>query len=366
MSPVQNELPRVSDAAARHTIDAARAFKEFLRVREALKEFEGSMHWKKVEPYEYLVHKKGRKHVYLGPRSVETQARFEAFTAQKYKLESRFKTLRETVETSQRVNKAVRAGSVPSAVIEVLCALDEAGLGQDSLLVGSPALYAYGQRSGLRIDAIKAPGDTTSVAEERHQHLWVIVDTAESPMRRIDVLRHAVKSAEITPLALPSSRQVVLEICYGKHDPPQGRRAPNQSASRTPAPTVTALDPPWAGVRSEAAVLDMLNRAPKFEQVVIGRTGRMAMMRTLDPLVFVALAGWLHPRSADTPAHAGRRQSQVELVSRMLADYLVTSKLQDEPGQGSAMLKGFLDTLGCTTPCAAVPVPDRLDPPATT
>ncbi len=335
----QTELPRVSDAAARHTVDAAKAFKEFQRVRAALKEFEGSVHWKKVYQYEYLIHKKAGKQTYLGARDAETEAKFGDFVSHKRKLESRLKTLKETVDTYQRINKAVRAGFVPQPVVDVLCALDEAGLGNSSLVVGSQALYAYGQRSGLRVDAIKAPGDTMSVAEERRHHLLVLIDASPSETRKIDKVRHAVKSAAITPLPLPSCSKVALDVRYGKHEvrSPREQLVSREAWHHALPAAADLLAVHCKGFESTPPsvedLLDVLEHAPKFEQVVIGRTGRMAMMRTLDPLLFVSLCE-RHLETSDESDEFERRKLQAKLVSRMLSDYLVTSKIEEEPGHG--------------------------------
>lgn len=339
MSTEQTDLPRISDAAARHTVDAAKAFKEFRRVREAIKAFEGSMHWKKVEHYEYLVHKqKGGKLVYLGTRDSETEAKLNDFSTQKRKLESRLRTLKETVETSQRINKAVRAGSVPPPVVDVLVALDDAGLGDHSLVVGSPALYAYAQRSGLRVDAIKAPGDRASVAEERQHHLLVLIDATVSHPDKLDKLCDAVKTADITPLSWPSSQKVALDVSYGKREKRQTdeHEWSHVMCSRPKSePCHTAWfshsdhhHAPPTVLKEE--VMELLDNAPKFEQVVIGRTGRMAMMRTLDPLLFVSLCEHQREVERTAPGEANRRKLQVELVTRMLEDYLVTSEIQDQ------------------------------------
>lgn len=57
------------------------------------------------------------------------------------------------------------------------------------------------------------------------------------------------------------------------------------------------------------------------------------MMRTLDPLLFVSLCE-RHLETSDESDEFERRKLQAKLVSRMLSDYLVTSKIEEEPGHG--------------------------------
>jgi hypothetical protein len=110
------------------------------------------MYWKRQGEYEYLVRTTlDNRQRRLGPRSDETERTYQAFTQRKHETESRLKSLREALTEAERLNKAVKAGRVPTVVVALLQTLDEAGLGKHFTVVGTHALYAYESAAGVRI-----------------------------------------------------------------------------------------------------------------------------------------------------------------------------------------------------------------------
>lgn len=104
--------------------------------------------------YEYLV-RTGRdnRQCRLGPRSVETERIQADFSNSKRELEARRKSLRVAMSEAERQNKAVKAGRTPSMVVQILRTLEEGGLGQHFIVVGTHALYAYEAAASVRIVA---------------------------------------------------------------------------------------------------------------------------------------------------------------------------------------------------------------------
>ena len=365
MSPVQEDLPRISDLAARQTIDSTAAYKEFLRVREQLEAYEGSMHWKKTGAYEYLVHKKHGRSTPLGPRSAETEERLAQFNERKHKLQVRFKSLKEAVETSQRMNKAVRAGSVPSPVVDVLSALDESGLGREALVVGAPALYAYTQSSGLQADVVLMHHAESGWIHGEEVPFVVLVEMKSASPAAVEKLRHSIKGVDITSEPLPTAQKVALVVNYTPH---KTALAPHTEEYRHT--TESAWVFPCAAERESSNLhkwanhvfLKVLDETPKFEQVVIGKTGRMAMMRTVDPMLFVAFSEKASEVAAERhPGDACRNRLQAELVSKMVQEYWIASKLDEaELHQVSSKLNDYWTLVqDSSSPCLA-PAPKRL------
>ena len=124
------------DEAARQTIDAMHLWQECAKVRRQYQDFAGGMYWKKEGDYEYLVKTKARgKQERLGRRSADTERIHTEFQQRKAALEPRLQSLEAQLVTAQRLNRAVRAGRVPNIVIDILNALDKAGLAQHFTVV---------------------------------------------------------------------------------------------------------------------------------------------------------------------------------------------------------------------------------------
>lgn len=329
------ELPLITDAAARQVIDSTKAFKEYVRVRNELKELGSSIRWKNVNGYEYLVQREGHRLAYLGKRSPETEQKHDEHAKKRKRLETRFKSLSGIVETSQRMNKAVRAGAVPAELIEVLLKLDELDLADRSILLGAPALYAYGQSSGLRIDAIKTPSKREGLVAEAAKCVHVLIEDSDSvastSFRRLTESMKRVASVEHAAVKCGSG--TALDIVFHL----------SKKAASDKVSTKTSQKPTLKAARPAEPWLDIIRAAPKYEQVVISKTGKMAFMRTVDPLLFSVsfqCANAFNRVSTRTPELAASQIELVELVETMLKEHMVNSKI--DPAQRALLEKRIL------------------------
>jgi hypothetical protein len=142
----------IPDNAARQVIDSMAVFAEHQRVQAEAKKYAGGMYWKRQGNHEYLVKTMpDNRQQRIGPRSDETELTYQAFTQRKQETESRLRSLRDALKEAERLNKAVKAGRVPSVVVALLQTLDDVRLGTHFSVVGTHALYAYEAAAGVRI-----------------------------------------------------------------------------------------------------------------------------------------------------------------------------------------------------------------------
>ena len=351
------ELTRIDDVAARQSIDSMRVYREFVRVRRELNALAGSLFWKKVGEYEYLAHKVGAGTKYKGARSESTEAQFKEYVAKMAKLKSRYESLKATVEASQRMNRAVHAGAVPAEVVDVLTQIEQRGLTERSLVVGTPALYAYSQSSGVSLKAVKLDGKALQVLESAPKCLRVLIQRPEkaesyalSELRRalskfatIQVGRQK-KSSEWVDLLIHFSprkskamgRKTGSTSQVGMVSPDR-KEGTSKAMSKAGADRVHACEmlKLWR-VESEGSwqasedrrLEQLLERTPGFEQVVVGKTGKMAVMRTVDPRLFVSLERALHAVAASVKADE-ESELPVRLVEQMIDTSMVVTKLDE-------------------------------------
>src|SRR5262245_17238545 len=138
------------DGAARQLIDSTTVFDEYRRVHAQARTYSGGMYWKRQGEYEYLVKTQpdGLQRR-IGRRSPETEPTYTTFTRKKAESEDRLRSLRAALKDSERLNKALKVGRVPSPVLAVLDAIEDAGLGEHFVVVGTHALYAYETAAGV-------------------------------------------------------------------------------------------------------------------------------------------------------------------------------------------------------------------------
>ena len=294
----------LSDSATKQAIDATRAFKESLRVRRRLDELGGSMFWKTVGDYEYLAQRAGRKVVHIGVRSTETEQQFAAFQLERERLQTREKALRERIRLHERMNKAVRAGTTPTPVIDTLTLLEDLGLGTDSTWLGSSALHAYWQSSGLEPPKeLTGQKSASAYLVAINEKLSARAKLALQRCKALDVM--LVNARHVTVLIVAHKTQTAL---------PHGDSDLEAITARLQRMDKNALEQLLKGVLSYTA----------FEQVVIGKTGEMGEMRTLDPQLFISMS------RSPTGEILGLHLKESDLVQDLVEMHRVQTKLTVE------------------------------------
>lgn len=317
------ELHRITDTAARQAIDSTKTFKEYIRVRQALDALGGSMFWKSVDGYEYLVQRAGRKQHYLGPRSPETEKKYAEHGSLKKSLKERATSLQEMVATYQRMNRAVHAGSVPSAIIHVLLKLEDIGIGTRSMVLGASAVYAYAQPLGIRIDAIQTSAQHKRLAESAIEQFSLLIEEPSTPSTwktTFSRIKTALKGVDIEEMAsAPRAKTHVLKFVFRS-----GKETPNRKSSDK---GVQGQIPRSASTKGNAAWVAAIKDTPKYEQVVIGTSGKMALMRTVDPQVFSVMCKRAQQVPEDMSDLPTIPRYCADLVDMLLDEFLVKSKV---------------------------------------
>lgn len=136
-----SQIIELQPTQARQYIDAETVFLELLRVRKEQNETRGSMYWREQSGAVYLIRESsGGSQKSLGLKDAHTEHIFQTFQSKKEAVTQRLKSLTQTAQAQQRMNKALRVGRVPSIVVKTLNALRDAGLDQHFLTIGTHAL----------------------------------------------------------------------------------------------------------------------------------------------------------------------------------------------------------------------------------
>jgi len=269
------------------------------------------LYWKRQGAYEYLVKTRpDNRQQRVGPRSSETERRYEDFTARKLKIESRLKSLKEALTVAERQNKALKVGRVPSVVVSVLQTIENAGLGEHFTVVGTHALYAYETAAGVRIvqDALAThDGDLLWDARRRVQFLTDIERLDSSMLRVLQLADRSFERKEgqnETAINAKGFEVVFLKRQPEGNDPHPFRFSDDEGDL-------------WPVQAKRASVL---TNSPRFEQVVISVTGRMTLMRTIIPKAFVEFKRWMADKASNRPVPKRRRDRHQATIVQALLD----------------------------------------------
>ncbi|MDP3709544.1 MAG: GSU2403 family nucleotidyltransferase fold protein [Polaromonas sp.] len=309
----------LSDNAARQVIDASTIFEEWRRVEKEARPYVGGMYWKRQGEYEYLVKTlPDNRQTRIGPRSAKTEAIFKDFTERKTAIEARLKSLREALKEAERLNKALKAGRVPSKVVAVLQALEDAGLGEHFRVVGTHALYAYETAAGVRIVQGALATQDVDLLWDAGRRVSFVTTMAKLDQSMLQVLQKAEPSfrrkEEQAETAIDDKG---FEVDFLRRESADGDPHPFRFSGDE--------DDLWPVQAKRAAVL---TSTPLFEHLVISATGRMALMRTIDPAVFVSFKRWMADNAQNRPEIKRRRDvRQADIVEGLLREGLLQTQV---------------------------------------
>lgn len=309
----------LSDNAARQVIDASTIFEEWRRVERAARAYVGGMYWKRQGEYEYLVKTlPDNRQKRIDPRSAKTEAIFKDFTERKTEIEARLKSLQGALKEAERLNKALKAGRVPSKVVAVLQALECAGLGEHFRVVGTHALYAYETAAGVRIVQGALATQDIDLLWDAGRRVSFVTTMDKLDKSMLEVLQKA------EPSFRRKEGQAETAIDNKGFEVDFLRR---QVAEGDPHPFRFTDDEEdlWPVQAERAAVL---TSTPLFEHLVISATGRMALMRTIDPAVFVSFKRWMADNAQKRPELKRRRDvRQADIVEALLKEGLLQTQV---------------------------------------
>lgn len=307
------EFSDIGDDARRQYIDAEAVFSQLEKAQKEGLEVRGGMYWKKQNTYEYLIRTSTTNaQTSLGPKSPETEKIYTSFMARKRRNEERVRSLTESLERHQRVNRALRVGSTPQILVQVLTQLKKAGIEQHFIVVGTHAMYAYQAAAGVRIASPGAMAtqdvDLLWDTRKRLQLVQLMQGTGQSMLKvlkkvdptfeldatdkykaindtgfQVDIIRREAKGVDPHPLQITPDDNDFWVV--------QARRA--------------------------GSLLD----SPKFSAVVVSASGQMERMTTISPVVFASFKHWMSSLSDREPLKKRRDELQATIVDQMILQY---------------------------------------------
>lgn len=306
----------ISDNAARQAIDASAIFEEWRRAVAASRPYVGGMYFKREGPYEYLVKTApDNRQQRLGRRSADTEATMAAFLNKKQVSEDRRRSLQEALHEATRLNKALRVGRVPNTVVSVLNALDGAGLDEHFTVVGTHALYAYETAAAVRIVQGALATQDVDLLWDARKRLQFVSTMDKLDRSVLSVLQEAEPSFQRKEDQLETAIDAKgFQVDFLRRETADGDMHPfrftRDEGDLWPVPARRA---------------EVFLNTPRFEQVVISVTGKMALMRTVDPKVFVDFKRWMAQLATREPMKRRRDALQADIVQRLLDEQLVLS-----------------------------------------
>ncbi len=314
----------ISNDAARQYIDARQTF---LALRDTLRDarqVRGGMYWHGRSDSLTRTSTHGAEKS-LGKRSLDTEKIYADFMARKADLTQRVDGLKIQSRRHERVNKALYVGRVDPTVVALLNRLESAELAEYFHVVGTHALYAYETVAGVRFDAnVTATRDIDLLWDVRKRmSFWTQMERLDSSflalLKKVDSSFRIRPSQRYTAVNAEGFEVDVLRRMRVGDDPhpikiserTKGEQGVDQATGLEELSVV------------QAARADAFLNTPSFEAVIVDRTGRMAMMRTIQPKVFVEFKRWMSSLPEREPIKRQRDAAQAKAVQTLLDEELL-------------------------------------------
>ena len=311
----------MSDNQRRVYLDAVQLYEAFISAFQKSRSYRGGMHWKKAKGRQYLFKTRDR-YGYgesLGPRSAETEKILADFRKAKKEAKDRLATLKNRLKEQSRFCKAAMIQRVPRIVTGVLRVLEQRNLlGQNILVVGTNAMYAYEAAAGVFVDRPLTATRDMDILWDVRPKLTLFAEDETDPIDLLDILRKADKSFE--PAAPGSFRAVNRDGYMVDLIKPESKSLVRKDPVRMGGPD----DLKAAEMRS----LDWLISSPKFSQVIIGDDGYPVSMVVPDPRAFSIHKIWLGEQPDREAIKKKRDHDQSLAIALLVIKYLPQYKFE--------------------------------------
>lgn len=325
----------IPESIAKQYIETEQVWHALVAAERRAETYRGSMFWKKVGEYEYLIRKYSATQTKSqGPRSPENERVLEEFKKAKNAAETNFAGLKEVVERHRRVNAALRVGRTPNTVIALLEEIRKAGLQEHFLTIGTNALYAYETHAGVRLN-----GDATATSDidllwDSRKRLTLISDGDAHFIKHglIGIVKRADPTFTLQPgdeYRAVNSKGYMVDLLK--------RRPKSMFDEKEPQQLIRNEDDFWA---AKIINMDWLLSAPRFRQVVVGINGAATEMLTIDPRAFVLYKVHLSKKEDRDPIKKPRDILQAQALFNLIQERLphfefsrlhaLPERLQDE------------------------------------
>lgn len=320
------EIQDLPEDAIRQHIDARQSFIAFHQAKERALAFRGGMIWKTVKGKDYLVRTTTRAaQTGLGARSEHTEAIYQKFTQGKLESEDTIRAMKASIDRHQRLNRALRVGRTPNIIIEILAALESAGMADHFTVVGTNALYAYETAASARVEeSVLATRDFDLLWDNRKKLSLALQD--EAPLQNNPLAEGMIGFLKrIDSSFVIREDQKYTAVNKDGYEVDFIRRM-GRGSEDDPVRFSDHEDDFWV-VKARNA--DWLLSAPKFKEMVIGSNGKMAYMNTVDPRAFALFKLWMATQKDREYGKRLRDAAQAKVVVQLINERLPQFSFDD-------------------------------------
>ncbi len=280
------------------------------------------MIWQKHQQgYQLLakVNMRTNKREYLGRRSEETEKIASDFVHSKKEAKERVKILKEKLVKNAKLNKIEGIARTPKELVALFRKINELGLDDKLIVIGTNSLYAYEARAGIAIEEEHLATEDIDILNRKDKGLSFIFKEMLSPTKALDFLHLIDKSFyqhEKLPYRFINKDGVWIELINPISD--------NISSPVMKNNLFTDL------LSLEIKGIQWLENSRLFKETIIATNGQCANITTIHPLEYAVHKNWLSKRKNRNFQKHQRDIQQSKLLTKIIIDYMPNIIIDEE------------------------------------
>jgi len=277
--------------------------------------FRYKMLWQKhKDGYELLVkqHLKTSKREYLGRRDARTEQIRLDFENDKKKVKARLSSLKDKMKREEKLNKLEGITRTPKELVAIFSKINELGLDDKIIAIGTNSLYAYEARCGVVIEQEHLATRDIDLLNKKNKGISFIFQelmTSKSALELLNSIDDSFRKTKDVPYRFVNDDGVWVELINPVSDSIKQESYKDNLFSDVMPLAMKGMQ--W------------LENSRLFKELIIGENGKCAFMTTIHPLEFAIYKNWLSKEeSRDYQKHI-RDSEQSKLVTKLIQDYMV-------------------------------------------
>ena len=285
-------------------------------------QFRYKMLWQKhKDGYQLLAKEnlKTGKREYIGRRNDETEQIAESFRGSKLQIKERLKNLKEKLKRDEKLNKLEGISRSPKELVALFHKINELGLDNKLIVIGTNSLYAYDARAGIMIEEEHLATNDIDILNRKDKGVSFIFTELSQTSSAIELLQSIDKSfyqSPNVPYRFINKDGVWIELIV-----------PTKDATHNDTEAISFFSDVTPLVMEG---MQWIENARLFKETIIGTNGRSANITTIHPLEYAIYKNWLGQREDRDLLKHTRDIEQSKLVTKIIMEYMPNIDIEKE------------------------------------
>jgi hypothetical protein len=312
-----------SDLQRKQKLNSKMLYESYLEVLHLYNlQFRYKMLWQKhKDGYELLAKEnlKTGKREYLGRRSAETEKIAESFRHSKIQIKERLKNLKEKLKRDEKLNKLEGITRAPKELVALFQKINELGLDDKLIVIGTNTLYAYEAKAGIMIEEEHLATHDIDILNRKDKGVSFMFTELSQTSNALELLQSIDKSfyqSSKVPYRFINKDGVWIELII----PANGT-----------VDSITEKESFFSDVTPLAMEgMQWIENARLFKETIIGTNGKSANITTIHPLEYAIYKNWLGQREDRDFLKHTRDIEQSKLVTNIMLEYMPNIDIDKE------------------------------------